>query len=99
MVILNQVLQEVYSFLGLDLIYFDQILQREEQGSIRGKIQGMVKGFLACKSSTFTQTKNNMNTALSHLSVLVIHETFDVQLSTLLMLQHTNKKSHPSALV
>lgn len=75
MVILNQVLQEVYSFLGLDLIYFDQILQREEQGSIRGKIQSMAKGFLASKDkyigSTFTQTKNNMNTLYygSHIEV------------------------------
>ena len=36
-VILNQVLEEVHSFLGLDLIYFDQVLQskREVQSSVR----------------------------------------------------------------
>lgn len=38
-VILNQVLQEVHSFLGLDLIYFDQVLKAEEKSRVR--IQGM----------------------------------------------------------
>lgn len=46
-VILNQVLQEVHSFLGLDLIYFDQVLQKEERSGVRSgvKIQGMLKGY------------------------------------------------------
>jgi len=34
-VILNQVLQEVHSFLGLDLIYFDQVLQEEERSRVQ----------------------------------------------------------------
>lgn len=31
MVILYQVLEEVNTFLGLDLIYFDQVLQNKEE--------------------------------------------------------------------
>lgn len=47
-VILNQVLEEVHSLLGLDLIYFDQVLQKKERGRVQpgGEIQGVFKGFL-----------------------------------------------------
>lgn len=46
-VILNQVLEEVHSFLGLDLVYFDQVLQEEERCRVqpRGEIQVMFIGF------------------------------------------------------
>lgn len=48
-VILNQVLEEVHSLLGLDLIYFDQVLQREERSRVQPgvEIQGVFKGFLS----------------------------------------------------
>lgn len=48
MVILNQVLEEVHSLLGLDLIYFDQVLQKNERSRVQpgGEIQGVFKGFL-----------------------------------------------------
>lgn len=47
-VILNQVLEEVHSLLGLDLIYFDQVLQKKERSRVQpgGEIQGVFKGFL-----------------------------------------------------
>lgn len=47
MVILNQVLEEVHSFLGLDLIYFDQVLQSKEKCRIQPgvEIQSVFKGF------------------------------------------------------
>lgn len=47
MVILNQVLQEVHSFLGLDLIYFDQVLQKEKSAAIKLRFRtagGLMKG-------------------------------------------------------
>lgn len=46
-VILNQVLEEVHSFLGLDLIYFDQVLQSKERCRVQPgvEIQGVFKGF------------------------------------------------------
>lgn len=45
-VILNQVLEEVHSFLGLDLIYFDQVLQSKERCRVQPgvEIQGVFKG-------------------------------------------------------
>lgn len=47
-VILNQVLEEVHSFLGLDLIYFDQVLQSKEKSRVQPvvEIQCVFKGFL-----------------------------------------------------
>lgn len=47
MVILNQVLEEVHSFLGLDLIYFDQVLQSKERCRVQlgVEIQGVFIGF------------------------------------------------------
>lgn len=47
MVILYQVLEEVYSFLGLDLIHFDQVLQSTERSRVQSgaDTQGAFKGF------------------------------------------------------
>lgn len=47
-VILNQVLEEVHSLLGLDLIYFDQVLQRKKRSRVQPgvEIQSVFKGFL-----------------------------------------------------
>lgn len=44
-VILYQVLKEVHSFLGLNLIYFDQVLQSKENSRVqyRDAIQGVFK--------------------------------------------------------
>lgn len=56
-VILNQVLQEVHSFLGLDLIYFDQVLQRRGKNRCRVQKQQKVELF-SCfneQGSAFTQ--------------------------------------------
>lgn len=39
MVILNQVLEEVHSFLGLDLIYFDQVLQSKETSRVQPGVE------------------------------------------------------------
>lgn len=46
-VILNQVLEEIHSFLGLDLIYFDQVLQSKERSRVQPgvEIQGVFEGF------------------------------------------------------
>lgn len=46
-VILYQVLEEVHSFLGLNLIYFDQVLQSKERSRVQPgvDIQGVFKGF------------------------------------------------------
>lgn len=64
MVILNQVLQEVHSFLGLDLIYFDQVLQKEKSAAIKLLFRtagGLMKGNQPAasptqeKASAFTQ--------------------------------------------
>lgn len=47
-VILNQVLEEVHSFLGLDLIHFDQVLQSKKMCRVQPgvKIRCVFKGFL-----------------------------------------------------
>lgn len=47
-VILYQVLKEVHSFLGLNLIYFDQVLQSKEKSRVlyRDAIQGVFKELL-----------------------------------------------------
>lgn len=47
MVILYQVLEEVHSFLGLDLIYFDQVLKSKQRNRVQPgvDIQGVFKGF------------------------------------------------------
>lgn len=55
-VILNQVLQEVHSFLGLDLIYFDQVLQAEERSRVQlGWNSGHVKRVFGVKEITSKQ--------------------------------------------
>lgn len=47
-VILNQVLEQVHSFLGLDLIYFDEVLQNKESCTAQPEVksQGVFVFFL-----------------------------------------------------